>query len=66
MLKRYHTINSVCTQELRIQFAEMALDWMSRLMTPRGDQLDDAYLKPNPNGVVSTPIHDGSPFYAAR
>lgn len=61
MLELYHTVNSVCAQKIRIQFEEKALDWKSHLMTLRGDQFEEAYLKLNPNAVVPTLIHDGQP-----
>jgi len=38
-----HNIKSVCVQNVR-------------LLALRGDQLDPAYLKLNPNGVVPTPV----------
>jgi ganglioside-induced differentiation-associated protein 1 len=37
--------------------AEKGLEWESRLMALNGDQLDPAYLKLNPNGVVPTLVH---------
>jgi glutathione S-transferase len=61
MLELYHTVNSVCAQKVRIELAEKGLDWESHLMTLRGDQFDEAYLRLNPNGVVPTLIHDGRP-----
>src|ERR1700758_2598617 len=61
MLELYHTVNSVCAQKVRIELAEKDLDWESHLMTLRGDQFDEAYLKLNPNGVVPTLIHEGLP-----
>jgi glutathione S-transferase len=61
VLELYHTANSVCAQKIRIQLEEKGLQWTSRLMTLRGDQFDQAYLKLNPNAVVPTLVHDGFP-----
>jgi glutathione S-transferase len=41
--------------------AEKGLEYKEHLMTLRGDQFDDAYMKLNPNAVVPTLIHDGRP-----
>ena len=43
-----------------VQLAEKGLEWKSHLMALNGDQLDPAYLKLNPNGVVPTLVHDGN------
>jgi glutathione S-transferase len=61
VLELYHTVNSVCSQKVRIQLKEKALDWTSHPMTLRGDQFSEEYLKLNPNGVVPTLIHDEQP-----
>jgi glutathione S-transferase len=59
MLELYHNINSVCAQKIRIALIEKGLEAKEHLLTLRGDQLDPAYLKINPNGVVPTLVHDG-------
>jgi glutathione S-transferase len=59
MLELYQSINSVCSQKVRIALKEKGLDAKEHIMTLRGDQNDPAYMKLNPNGVVPTLIHDG-------
>jgi glutathione S-transferase len=61
MLELYHSVNSVCAQKVRVAMAEKGLEYREHLMTLRGDQFDDAYLKLNPNAVVPTLVHDGRP-----
>ncbi len=61
MLELYHSVNSVCAQKVRVVLAEKGLEYREHLMTLRGDQFDDAYMKLNPNAVVPTLIHDGRP-----
>jgi glutathione S-transferase len=61
MLELYHSVNSVCAQKVRVVLAEKGLEYQEHLMTLRGDQFDDAYMRLNPNGVVPTLIHDGRP-----
>jgi len=60
LLELYHGRTSTCAQKARLVLAEKGLDWKGHLMTLRGDQLDPAYLKLTPNGVVPTLIHDGN------
>ena len=60
MLELYHGTTSVCAQKARLTLAEKGLEWESHLMALNGDQLDPAYLKLNPNGVVPTLVHDGN------
>ena len=64
MLELYHGTTSVCAQKVRLTLPEKGLDWQSHLMALNGDQLDPAYLKLNPNGVVSTLVHDGNVIVA--
>jgi glutathione S-transferase len=59
MLELYDNINSVCAQKVRIALAEKGLEAKQHLMTLRGDQFDEAYMKLNPNAVVPTLVHDG-------
>jgi len=61
MLELYHSINSVCAQKVRVVLAEKGLEYREHLMTLRGDQFDDAYMKLNPSAVVPTLVHDGRP-----
>jgi glutathione S-transferase len=61
MIELYHSVNSVCAQKVRIALAEKGLDYREHLMTLRGDQFDEQYMKLNPNAVVPTLIHDGRP-----
>jgi glutathione S-transferase len=61
MLELYHSVNSVCAQKVRVVLAEKGLDYKEHLMTLRGDQFDDRYMKLNPNAVVPTIVHDGRP-----
>ena len=60
MLELYHGTTSVYAQKARLTLAEKGLEWESHLMALNGDQLDPAYLKLNPNGVVPTLVHDGN------
>jgi len=60
MLELYHGTTSVCAQKARLTLAEKGLEWKSHLLALNGDQLDPAYLKLNPNGVVPTLVHDGN------
>jgi glutathione S-transferase len=59
VLELYQSINSVCSQKVRIALKEKGLEAKEHIMTLRGDQNDPAYMKLNPNGVVPTLIHDG-------
>src|SRR5437762_14228943 len=61
MLELYHSVNSVCAQKVRIALAEKRLEYREHLMTLRGDQFDEKYMKLNPNAVVPTLVHDGRP-----
>jgi len=61
MLELYHSVNSVCAQKVRVALAEKGLEYREHLMTLRGDQFDDKYMKLNPNAVVPTLVHDGRP-----
>jgi glutathione S-transferase len=61
MLELYHSVNSVCAQKVRVVLAEKGLAYREHLMTLRGDQFDERYMKLNPNAVVPTLVHDGRP-----
>ena len=61
-LELYGAPQSTCSQRVRfvlhakgLAFEERRLDLFS------GDQLQPAYLKLNPNGLVPTLVHDGAP-----
>jgi glutathione S-transferase len=61
-LELYGASQSTCSQRVRfvlhakgLAFEERRLDLFS------GDQLQPAYLKLNPNGLVPTLVHDGAP-----
>ncbi len=58
MLELYHGYTSVCAQKVRLTLAEKGLEWKSHVLNLNGDQLDPAYLKLNPNGVVPTLVHN--------
>lgn len=60
VLELYHNINSVCAQKVRIALAEKGQPVKEHLLTLQGDQIDPAYLKLNPNGVVPTLVHGGN------
>jgi glutathione S-transferase len=62
VLELYHSINSVCAQKVRIALNEKRQEAKDHIMTLRGDQYEPAYLKLNPNGVVPTLVHDGTPI----
>jgi glutathione S-transferase len=62
VLELYDNINSVCAQKVRIALHEKGQQAREHLMTLRGDQNDPAYMKLNPNGVVPTLVHDGTPI----
>jgi glutathione S-transferase len=61
-LELYNAPQSTCSQRVRfvlhakgLAFKEHKLDLFA------GDQLQQGYLKLNPNGVVPTLVHDGAP-----
>jgi glutathione S-transferase len=63
MLELYHNDMSTCSQKARLALAEKGLGWTSHPMNLRaGDQHTPDYLALNPNGVVPTLIHDGTPI----
>ena len=62
-LELYHFDRSTCSQKVRICLAEKGLDWVNRHVSlPNGEQVMPAYLALNPNGVVPTLVHDGTPI----
>ena len=64
MLELFNYPQSTCSQKVRLVLAEKQLEWTSRhLAIDKGEQLEDWYLKINPNGVVPTLVHDGAPVH---
>lgn len=61
MLELYHNINSVCAQKARMALIEKGVEAREHLLTLRGDQFDPNYMTLNPNAVVPTLVHDGTP-----
>jgi glutathione S-transferase len=62
MLELYDNTNSVCAQKVRMALIEKGLTAQEHRLTLRGDQFDPAYMKLNPNAVVPTLMHDGTPI----
>jgi glutathione S-transferase len=61
VLELYHFNDSVCAQKVRVVLAEKHLDWVPHHVDlMKLENLDPAYLKLNPNGVVPTLVHDGA------
>ncbi|MEO0401583.1 MAG: glutathione S-transferase family protein [Pseudomonadota bacterium] len=59
-LTLYHSAYSTCSQKVRLVLAEKGLAFTScEISFAKQAQLDPAYLKINPNGVVPTLVHDG-------
>ena len=62
-IELYNAPQSTCSQKVRLTLAEKGLSFKDhRLKLFASDQLRPAYLKLNPNGVVPTLIHDGTPI----
>ena len=61
MLKLYHFWSSTCSRRVRICLAEKKLEWASHHVDILGrhENLEDWYVKLNPNNVVPTLDHDG-------
>lgn len=63
MLTLHHNDMSTCSQKVRLALAEKGQQWESEhLRLRQGDQLRPDYLALNPNGVVPTLVHDGTPI----
>jgi glutathione S-transferase len=64
-IELYQTAHSTCSQKVRIVLAEKGMgergkDWIEHEVDLGNyQQLEPAYLKLNPNGVVPTFVHDG-------
>jgi glutathione S-transferase len=62
MFELYHAKTAVCAQKVRLVLEEKEQKWLGHELDLRaGDQVKPEYLKLNPNGVVPTLVHDGSP-----
>jgi glutathione S-transferase len=64
-IELYQTAHSTCSQKVRLALAEKGMpergkDWIEHEVNlSKFEQLEPAYLKLNPNGVVPTFVHDG-------
>jgi len=57
-LTLYHADYSTCSQKVRIALAEKGIEFISKPINFRKEeQVSEAYLKINPNGVVPTLVH---------
>src|SRR5262245_4046162 len=64
MLELYHDWRSFCSIKVRLCLAEKGLPWESRVIDlMKLEHTTPAYLKLNPNGVVPTLVHDGTPIH---
>ena len=62
-IELYNAPQSTCSQKVRLTLAEKGLAFKEyRLKLFAGDQLRPEYLALNPNGVVPTVVHDGTPI----
>lgn len=65
-IELYNAPQSTCSQKVRLTLAEKGLAFKEyRLKLFAGDQLRPEYLALNPNGVVPTVVHDGTPTGSA-
>jgi glutathione S-transferase len=63
MLELYHSGLTTCSKQVRHCLREKGLPYKSRYVELwRFENLSPAYLKLNPNGVVPTLVHDGTPI----
>ena len=63
MLELYHSGLTTCSKQVRHCLREKGLSYVSRYVELwRYENLSPAYLKLNPNGVVPTLVHDGTPI----
>ena len=63
MLELYHDWRSFCSIKVRMCLAEKQLPWESRFVDlMKLEHTHPDYLRLNPNGVVPTLVHDGSPI----
>jgi len=63
MLELYHSGLTTCSKQVRHCLREKGLEYKSHYIELwRYENLSPAYLKLNPNGVVPTLVHDGTPI----
>ncbi len=63
MLELYHSGLTTCSKQVRHCLREKGLPYQSRYVELwRYENLSPDYLKLNPNGVVPTLVHDGTPI----
>jgi glutathione S-transferase len=63
MLELYHSGLTTCSKQVRHCLREKRLPYASRYVELwRFENLSPSYLKLNPNGVVPTLVHDGTPI----
>ena len=63
MLELYHNDMSSCAQKVRAVLEEKGLEWTGHHLNLRaGDAQRPDYLKLNPNALVPTLVHDGTPI----
>jgi glutathione S-transferase len=64
VIELWHEWTSVHSLKVRIVLAEKGLEWHSRpVELLKFEHLQPEYLAINPNGVVPTLVHDGTPIY---
>jgi len=63
MLELYHYGDSLCSMKVRLCLIEKGVDYESRFVDlMKFENLKEDYKKLNPNGVVPTIVHDGTPI----
>ncbi len=66
MVTLYHSGLSTCSKQVRMCLMEKGVDYESRYIELWDyENLNPEYLKLNPNGVVPTLVHDGTPIINA-
>ena len=63
MIELYHFWSSVCSVRCRMALEEKGVKWTSRYVDLfKFDQMRPDYLAINPDGVVPTLVHNGTPI----
>ena len=63
MLKLYHYGDSLCSMKTRLCLLEKEVEFESHFVDLMNwEHLTDSYKKLNPNSVVPTIVHDGTPI----
>ena len=63
MLELYHYGDSLCSMKVRLCLLEKGVDYQSRFVDlMKFENLTEDYKKLNPNAVVPTIVHDGTPI----